>query len=299
MSNKNKKIKFQYFAPCCIDSENGKEFIFDLLEWVRVMLTKSEKEKISDVNGVIGRCENIVQADTVTYYAFNFMRLDTNSNTYIVKENEEAKHIDLDDDEYIGKNTVVLYDSVSHILMIQSNRGGYSASSIETYINYFLETKKCFLRPILDNFDNGNHRKIKKLEVRFANIKGYKEKSTRRSFENIINQCDKLHGCSAKIEITIDRKNIDQLDNETIRDSIKDLKESKDNLSTAKVYVCDDIDDKKSAVFDLFDNIAHDYKNFSVPERGELGFEYLYQEMKNLYSTKRGKLVALLEGQKE
>ena len=34
-------------------------------------------------------------------------------------ENQHAEHIDLDADEYLGRNTVAVYDERNHIILIQ------------------------------------------------------------------------------------------------------------------------------------------------------------------------------------
>lgn len=291
MGAKKKNIKFQYYLVCCLDGNNKSDVKFDLLKWIELIENTGIEARIKDVGGIKGRHEGSRKVDN-KFYAINFMRLDDYSNSYIVKQSQKAEHIDLQDDEYIGKNTVVLYDPAYHVLMVQVNKGGFGVASIERYINSFNMDKKCYFRPIGDEFVLGarHNEKIMKLGVRFANTRNFRPGKS-KDFEQIIDCFNKMSAHTASIEVGLGRTKAESLDYETISPILEDIKANKGNISSARIILNDD---QKSMIFDLFDNICHDFIGFVVQANGELGFEYVSDEMGVKYSTSRGRILHLL-----
>lgn len=76
--------------------------------------------------------------------------MESYSSTYTVTEDEAAKHVDIsvNDGEYIGKNTVAIYDANKSVLMLMSNQGGFSPNTVTYYINSFYDKPVCVLEPI-------------------------------------------------------------------------------------------------------------------------------------------------------
>lgn len=286
MSSKKKNIKFQYYEVCRI-GEDKQEILFDLLEWLDRITEIDIQKRKKTIKNITGRFEG-ARESAHHYYSMNFMRLDDSSNTYKVKEKEQAEHIDLEDDEYIGKNTVVLYDPDTHILMVQINRGGYGVSGIESYINAFNDTNPCYLRPIIHTFDIAQclRKNVAKLDVRFANTSGFKSKKS-IDFEGIIRACNNMKAVTAHIEIGLGRSKIETLNQQTIYDAAEDIRANKDHISSARIKIDDD---KKSTIFDMFENIEHDFITFTIPHRKELGFEYISDQMDLKYFDSIGRI---------
>lgn len=282
--NKNVKITYKYFEVCCYDNNNN-ECNYDLREWIKLVTTLSLEETIKDIGGITGRIENETLLDD-NFYVLNFMRLEALSNTYKVKESEKAEHIDLDDDEYIGKNTVLLYDPDLNIAMIQCNRGSFGVFGIESYINSFNAELKCFFKPILNNFALNNCYKYptKKIDIRFSNISGFVAKNS-KSFKRIIDEMKQLNGVSAHIEISTGRKRKNRdvqngLDPETVFEISNDIKNGSHAISSAKLTINED---GKSHIIDLIENIECEYITFKIPERGELSYKYMASKMLQKY----------------
>lgn len=205
------------------------------------------------------------------------------SNTYIVREGEQAQHIDLDENEYIGKNTVVLYDPRLNVAMIQCNRGSYGVAGIQSYINSFNNSNSlCYLRPVYNELlleeINGS---FLKLDVRFSNTRNFVAYNS-KAFERVIETCNEMECLTAHIELGLGYSRGVELNHETIHAAIMDLRDirNRGSISSAKVKFSDD---QKSSIFDLFENIDHDIIYYTVPLRGELGFGFMADKMAEKY----------------
>ena len=153
------------------------ENTFDLREWMLHVNQLDFQRKYKEANGVKGRLENLALVSREEeIYAFNFMRMEDVSTSYVLNINNPAEHVDIDiaADEYIARNTVCLYDPENGIIMIQCNRGSYSEKSIESYINEFYDEPVCTIVPIFENIDMlADSAEYMKLDVRLANIRNF------------------------------------------------------------------------------------------------------------------------------
>lgn len=294
---KRVNIKYQYYQLCTFDGDEYTENLYDLVDWMRRISTIPKKETVHEVEGVEGRVENIELIYDDKFYALNFMRLDVISNNYILTKDGDARHIDLKDDEYIGKNTVMIYDPKFSIAMIQCNRGSYGPFSLQNYINSFnYDGILCYFRPIYDglNMDNLSKSRAIKLDVRFSNIKKFKPKT--KFFERIINSCEEIDCLAAHIECSLGYIRNAELDKETVFGVISDLRNlnNKDAISSAKIKLSGD---QQSGIIDIFENIFNDNISYVIPARKELDFSTMVESMLSQYYEKgsRNKLYRLLE----
>lgn len=286
--NKIAKVPYKYFEVNCLNDAD-QECNFDLTSWIseatNLLYEGSLEDTIKEVNGVLGRIEDVKLLEN-NFYALNFMRLDALSNTYKVKESQKAEHIDLDDDEYIGKNTVMLYDPKLNVVMVQSNRESFGVFSIESYINSFYSSPTCFFRPIVNDYNiNDCYKyKTKKIDVRFSDLKNFSAYKSKK-FEKILSEMRSFNGVTAHIEIGLGRKNarkrfIDGLDPSTVYELSSDIKNNAHAISSAKLTIDDD---NKSHIIDLLENIECDSITFKIPERGELEFSTMANKMLSKY----------------
>ncbi len=292
------RVEFQYFEVCCINDVTKTEFRYDLQRWIDRISTVLLDARIREVNNIKGRLENLDLVANDEFYILNFMRMDELSNTYIVKENERALHIDLEDDEYIGRNTVVLYDPRLNVVMVQRNRGGYGVAAIESYINSFSEPDNlCYFRPVSDQFNyDGQYGAFLKFDIRFANIRNFVAYNS-KAFERIIDACNQMECLTAHIEMGLGYTRGDELNAETVQEAILDIRDprNRESISTAKVRFTDD---QKSELYDLFDNIVHDVIYFTVPRGGELGLAYMAERMSGQYEGRsRARILNLLRSE--
>lgn len=294
---KRVSIKYQYYQLCTFDGDNYTEDLYDLIDWIGRVGAMKLEDTVHEVDGIEGRIEKIEPIYKDQFYSLNFMRLDVISNTYILKRDEEARHVDLEENEYIGKNTVLLYDPKYSIAMVQCNRGSYGAFSLANYINSFnYDGKLCYFRPIAYNLDIEDLKKFPtaKLDVRFANTRKFKAKG--KFFERIIDSCNEIECYAAHIEMSLGYTKGTELSKETVYEAVCDLKssENRDAVSSAKIKLTSD---QKSNVIDIFNNVFSDNISFTIPPRGELDFNTLTNAMLKKYYEEgsRNKLYRILE----
>lgn len=294
---KRVSIRFQYYQLCTFDGDSYTEDLYDLIGWIEKVTNLSLKERKREISGIEGRLETVKPVLNDTMYALNFMRLDVLSNTYIVKPDKRAKHVDLEENEYIGKNTVAIYDPKYSVLMLQCNRGSYGVSGIESYINSFNDSDElCYIRPISYELPEKvlNNAPALKLDVRFANTRQVNVKNS-RLFAKIIDACNQMECYTAHFEFGLGHNKGEELKKDTIVEAVRVVKDpaNKDAVSAARLTLSDD---QKSNVFDLIDNIYDDKIDFTVPARGELGFKTMTDSMIEKYDEKgsRAKIYSIL-----
>lgn len=287
MEGKRVTIKYQYYQLCTIIGDETTEYTYDLKNWISTVNDLSLEDRIKEISEISGRLEDVARVHNDEFYVLNFMRLDVVSNTYVLSPETRARHVDLEDNEYIGKNTVVLYDPRHNVAMVQCNRGSYGVFALQSYINSFINNGDlCYFRPIDYDYDNVdlNRKQFMKLDVRFANTRELKSKDS-KVFEDIIELCNEVECITAHIEFGLgyNYSRQKELEPETMQQIIKEIR-SEDNreiVSAARVTISDD---EKSEVFDLLQNILSDKISYTVPPRGELAFALLSVNMAKKYS---------------
>ena len=99
------------------------------------------------------------------------------------KIEKRKEDIELEDDEYIGEFTSVLYDETNHVFMVQSNAYGVFSSQIEKYLTMLrrrviketnsddMTELSCELSVVVGNYDIksvGRSKEVKKVRFRAA-----------------------------------------------------------------------------------------------------------------------------------
>lgn len=280
---KSVKIKCKYYQVMAM--ENGKciEELYDLRSWLAKMEELSYDQRYKEVKGIKGRLEQLGVINN-NIYGLNFMRMDEFSSAYILSKEEPAEHIDInvEEDEYIAKNTVCLYDSDNSIIMMQSNRGSYSEKSIESYINAFLGQMQCSLVPIIENVNlDRENLASSKLDIRLANV-GEFSTSEDASFESIINGVTEMGANNLHIEVSVGRSRSKRLNAGPIRKIIRDIMNNRSCVTSAKIKLDDD---QITGLYDIFDNFANDQIKCAIDTKGEVSFKTLSYNMYNKYIT--------------
>lgn len=285
----NVKIICKYYQVREFKDGNVTENTYSLITWLTQVYSLNLQSRYKEVNGIAGRLEDIAQIEGTHIYALNFMRMDDVSTSYKLRKDTPAAHVDIEMGEYIAKNTVCLYDAEKHILMIQGNRGGYTETSIESYINEFFDTKVCSIVPIIENVDFlGENAEYLKLDVRLANIREFRPQKG-SSFEQIIYGMNEVEGVNAHIEITLGRGgNEARLNREQMHGIISDLRNNRECVSAAKIKMQED---QISGVYDLFENMCKDEISITIraEDKGGIKFEKLSKKMNDVYSYQGAK----------
>lgn len=152
---KVKKVGFNFFRPVISNNKDQNYFSFtDIFENIRLdyikgRSTDDEKYKlVYTYNGEPARLADIsIDVETQQYHLV-FERLDYQvpSRTTLHGDSEA---LELEDDEYIGHDVNVLYDSLNHIFMIQRNRSAIGPTGIQTFLDTIIEN---FVVEVKGNF---------------------------------------------------------------------------------------------------------------------------------------------------
>lgn len=158
-------------------------------KWSALKMFKQIKEKSISTTITIDKMPieiepgtlKIDEYDKIVTFQLSKLRSDMlPSKKKIEKQKED---IELEDDEYIGEFTSVLYDETNHVFMVQSNTYGVFTSQIEKYLTLLRrrvieETNSdeimelaCELSVIVGNYDIksvGKSKEVKKVRFRAA-----------------------------------------------------------------------------------------------------------------------------------
>lgn len=237
-------------------------------------------ELTKQVGQVKGRADEITQRGS--FYALNFVRMESYSSTYIVTEDEKAKHVDIsiEDDEYIGKNTVAIYDSDKKIIMLMGNQGGFSAHTITSYINSFFESPVCFLDPIKTKKDfMGPEKKYGKIKITISSVKDYVP-TQGCAYEDALNRARDMDATTMSFEFGTGRKKGVHLDADVVRTIISDAFNNMGVVSVARVKM---EDEEGTAVYNLLENVKNTVISLNADAKGEIEYKVIADAMVNAY----------------
>lgn len=257
-----------------------KDELFDLRDWLYKIKDFELKEKVKPIGQEKGRLDACKHQED--FFAFNFIKMEEYSSMYIVGEGKTARHVDIsvEDDEYIGKNTVALYDARKGIIMVMNNRGGFSANTITSYINSFYDEPVCVLEPIRENKNyNSPHSKYGKITIKISSVKDF-EPSVGVPYEQALRAAEEMNAETFSFEFNVGRKKNTYLDANVVRTIISDAFSNMGAVSIAQVRMTDE---EGTALYNLFENVMCNVFTMRSDEKGEISFELIAKKMIDEY----------------
>lgn len=293
-----RNVRFQYYGLVRQKKEKNRwkgQGKFDFEVWIDKMEAGDFLNSVIDLGDTKASLDKIEWFEKEKVWIFRFMKLREDNIPSIVKENQEAAAIQLDSDEYLGEGLHMLYDNELGAAMLQVNRFSLGLKKLENFLTYIwhVENERIRLIPILDEviFDNNRRRKVKCIEIGFANISSCMD-GEKRALGTIMNLYRKVDGVSGKIKISLGRTKRDTLNinevEEIIEDALQD--ESVDGL---KLHVKDD-DARPVEVIDLFDKITKDILTFNMRDKTTLEYSYAAALMKECYMKRKSYIKDLI-----
>ncbi len=289
-------IRFQYYQILC-KKFNGKKWgkleSFDLVELLQKLEENGKIKKNIEFNKTLARVECFTYDKASDTWGIRLMKLRDTNIPSKVKEKEEAKVIDLEPDEYIGEDVTLLYEKCSSIIMVQSNRFSLNISRIEELLRYLNEDENILieLQPIHMKFENSKFKKsnFKNIDISFANLSGWgSEEDKKQSLASIINPIKQLGGYVGHVTVGLGHVKEDSLNRVEAYNIISEIRSNKKFIRSAKVKIRDD-DDTDVEVVDLFEDICHDFIEFSLESREALEYKDTIKAM--IYRYKKTKAV--------
>lgn len=280
MAGKTKVVYFNYYDVATFKGEVEQKL--NLVTWIGTENKKQIQDRIMDTGNVKFRLERIKQIED-RYIALEFLRLESISNTYTAKEDEAAKHVDLESNEYIGVNMVVLYDSITHNAMVQRNRGSIGVENVAEYIEENLGIM-CRLIPKKDNEEIDDIADdVRSLSFSMSGTQDARIDAGTAP-ENIIKYANEIGASTVKYEISVGKANNKSFVKKGIIEIWNMMNKNRGSLGTAKMRV---IRQGKSEEIDLINFAMRDKINFRIPERGELTLHQVSEEMVDFYKRRR------------
>lgn len=272
------KITCRYFwVKKYTEEGSGKEDgLFDLRDWLHKIKDLNLKEKVKPIGQEKGRLDGCKHRDD--FFALNFIKMEEYSSMYIVGEQKSARHVDIsvENDEYIGKNTVALYDVNKGIIMVMNNRGGFSANTITSYINSFYDEPVCVLEPVKENKNYYSpHSKYGKITIKISSVKDFVP-SVGVPYEQALQAAENMNSESFLFEFNVGRAREKYLDANVVRTIISDAFSNMGAVSIAQVRMTDE---DGTALYNLFENVMCSVFTMKSDEKGEIAFEEIADKM--------------------
>lgn len=293
-------IKFLYYTVCISKLEEcGRTdpVHFDFESWIYKADELSIEKKTVEFDDIKIRLEKFVGDKNSGIWKLRFMKLRDTNIPSLVKEVEEAKPLELEDDEYIGEDLLMIYDSNNQVAMLQCNRFALGKGKLEKYLTriWDIENENIILCPISKSVDA---RKLKKknyrrLMLRFENIHSIED--NHRPFGKIVNSYNEMGGITGEVIISLGRskKGESGLSQEQVPEMMNDIYENQDMISAAVLKVKDD-DSTEVEVVNLFDNSLNSYVDFKLEKRMALDFDYATRLMIQEYNNKKEEINRLI-----
>ena len=287
-------IQFRYFRVLCEEKDANNKWghskTFDLVKWITKMDTNGKLQQSIRFGNTVARIECFKYCEEDDLWGIHLMKLrDTNIPTK-VKENEASEPIELEADEYLGEDLALPYDKGSSILMAQMNRFSLGIGKMEEFINYTFdaENTKISIKAIIeaDRLGKLKNKTYKSIEVSFANLANWKDNGGCRALGSIMTPMRMTGGLAGAVKITLGHSRSTSLNKNESMEMVEDILANKDFIRSAKVKVSDD-DEKGAEVIDLFEEVYHDYIQFTLQSKKALEFGNAFAAMRYYFKKHR------------
>lgn len=292
-------VKFSYYTVCVTNVAQGTEPVrFDFEAWLNKAVDKEIEKKEIEFDGTIARLEELEGDSEKKVWKLRFIKLRDTNIPSIVKKEEEAKPIELEEDEYIGEDMLMVYDPENQVAMIQCNRFAMSKGKLEKYLNKVWDNpeQRIVLLHISKKIKESELKKknFRSLVVRFANIHAVEE--THRPFSKIVNSFNDIGGKAGTITFSLGRGKQSKygLNQEQMPIMLDDIYSNMDVVADAVLKVKDDDDASSVDIVDLFDNTMNEYIEFKLEKRVALEFSYAAKLMVAKYLERKQEINQLL-----
>lgn len=292
--SKVKKIGFNFFKPVT-QQEDGEiqqinlEPLFERLRTQylrgRESIQNGEEEQYKRVysyNFEPARLSGITIEQHTQYFHLTFERLNyTLPNRTTLHGDSEM--LDLDDDEYIGHEANVLYDSTHRILMIQRNRDSIGPTAIASFIEALLVEAEAATNFSIAMISDDTARR------RAFNQAAYRKISTRvvgqKANDLLGRLLDRRPQGIESVEITFNSRGTKdgEIDNEFSSQFLEEYTEDPD----VQMLRIRSREDEESPVepIDLINHKLEAYAYFELHNDRQLSSIRVFEEMRNLFDV--------------
>lgn len=297
-----KEIKFDYFQ-IFIKMLEGNEFkhvLFNLEPLFEYIKDKAVAERIKFINGSdevrLQSIENTIINENQIVWELQMVRLRKGLLAGIAKDNGEFDDLHLNDDEGLGEDIAIIYDSKLCLFCIQRNRNSVSPTGFAEYLQLLFaehlpDESKIVLKPIPSQsiLDNNADRIYRKITFDFADINFENIDEARRSealieLANVRRHFPDIH---FKIEMSVGRnakrdKGINTVETERLLDNL--MKQENPNLVRVAYK---ENSECKVEYYDLVEEREYDIREFSYTRKVPISHDEIKDALKKLYSSRQ------------
>ncbi|MGL5580517.1 MAG: DUF6731 family protein [Cetobacterium sp.] len=326
MANVNKKIRkrigFNFykaelkFEGKIIDGWDASE-VFDYY------IKNTDQRTHIDIGDEIVEIEpnSLLKAEKIYFFQLSNLRNDLIPAKKTL--GQVKKELDLDDDEYIGEFTGIVYDSSNHTFMIQTNKYGVGIKQITEYLKKLREKciktikieeefeeelkKELELNFVIDETKVNNiqnSKEIRKITFKscssvLATIEGINKKKSKenKTLSELQRMVESTGNIKFEIVMSADLEEPEDKRGSNLINKLNDLiqmcklkKDKTNKLENEKLgleVVRKEKEDSKVELVDFFAPKLIEYINISIEPKKSIGTDYLRTEMVKLYSTKK------------
>jgi len=283
-----KLIKFDYCQLYYkIKRKNTVYQLFDIEVLINEISKRQLERKVIDIfDGFKVRIERFDYIENRKIWMMRILRLRDANLSFLVKPDEEAKPIELGDDEYLGEDMTMLFDVKNNVAMIQRNRFAVGFKNLQRMMQNIMQIEGILIdiRPITKVVDERTIQRdyFKSIELRFANLKRKDTDAIGGALGAIIKAYRSLNGGGGAFVVNLGRTKRETLAKEPTKELLDSIQQHKDVLNTA-ILRAKDAEDNDIDIINLFDNIFSAFISFELPERTSLDYDYCVRKMIEKY----------------
>ena len=272
---------------------------FDFESWIKKAVDEGYEKKEVEFDNIIARLEELEGDRTNNIWKIRILKLRDTNIPSIVKKQEEAKPIELDDDEYIGEDLLMLYDPEIKIVMVQCNRFALGKGKLEKFLNLVWDVpeQKIVLLHISKKLDIHELKKknFRHLVLRVANIHAIED--DKRPLGKIINSYNEIGGKSGMVVFSLGRgkQSKNGLSQDQIPILIDDIYNNLDIVTDAVLKIRDDDSPDDFDLVNIFNTVVCEYISFKLEKRTALEFRYATRLMVEKYKVRKTEIKKLLK----
>lgn len=288
-----RRIKFCYYTAARLVKKGNKwveDGYFDLAEWIRSYEEGGQlldTIRIDDFTARVERHEHDEASDT---HLIEFVYMREDNIPVIAPDGSSEEEIELEEEEYIGENKYILYDSKAHIVMSQVNRMSLSESKMVALINDTVKRAdtRLYLRPVIYNIprDRLARGQVRSIHIS-VDVLQDESQCKNASLREMIRAAKSFSSQTLTLKLGVGKgKKNAQLTPGEAGTMIEDIVNHNIVASTARITFRDE-NVKSPTVYDLIDNLANSVITFYIAPRTRLGPDLAFAEMRREYGTMR------------
>lgn len=283
-------IKFNYYVPFIKNTKTDEATMFDFERWIARVEPLPYEALVRENSGTKARLDvyNAIEGKECWY--FRFLRLREDNLPFMVKEDQTAKDIALNDGEYVAEGLSVIYDANRKQFMVQVNRSSLGVGALQNYLTdiWGQPDEKIILKPIMNVIDLKKFRKgvYRKIDLGFANLPPDVNNRNVTFLKDIFNSFSKTKCRTASVIMSIGHApSADSLENGSINSLLLDISDNTDIISRASLR-CSDDGDSKSELINLLKCVEEDVITFAYESRKSVAHEIMCYEMYKVYEVR-------------